>query len=858
MPDSTAEYRLFSWMRQGLLAGITRFPGSAATSAPGRLVLPVQLRINNTRDVVVPLHLYGPGDVTGMDAREVIRMEPQPFTSDFEPNYFPMIEFDRPDFPWLFSPAVPDGARRLRPWLCLVVVRRADATLTTGASHSLPVLECSLRELPDLAESWAWAHAQIVAGGSTLSEPLNHDALKRVLKGSPERTLSRLLCSRRLDPDTPYYACLVPAYEVGRKSGLGEPITPEEEQALRPAWSAGGSGASDERTRLPVFLHWEFTTGLAGDFESLARRLVARRLPTTVGLRPMDVSDPGFGMPPRPSGDPGTVLDLGGALQTPDTSPAAWPDEPRKAFQRALREILNTAAAQDGSTGEPAVLAPPLYGQWYANQQTAPSGEGRPHWFRELNLDPRYRLAAGLGTLVVRFDQEQLMASAWDQLASRRQDNQRLKRAQLAESVGEALVDKHFKALEPESFLRLTGPLRAPHERRFAARSLAASTSRRQTGDPRLSASFRRVTRSGGPIAKRILKTGERHPAGHALRASARPPQLAAMDDARTMKTLMLAELDPKESVLEAVREDVPDAETTDLIRFAPEFPQPMYEPLRDFFQGMLLPGIEQVPPNTIALLETNQKFIEAYMVGLNHEMSRELLWRDYPTDRTGTYFRQFWDVRGRVVPSTPAERDALTDIRPIATWTDASRLGEHASRASAEGLMVLLIRGDLLRRFPRAIIYAVEAVWSTDNTRREIGVTEQYPLFRATQAPDITMLGFLLTEQQVRGADNASNGGHPGWHFILQEQPTEPRFGLDVATTFGGRPQHWRDLTWGHLAADDESLKQIRYVPIDGLLKNVVLDNVAWGTNSAQMASITRQRPFRVAIHARTWLPGS
>jgi hypothetical protein len=366
------------------------------------------------------------------------------------------------------------------------------------------------------------------------------------------------------------------------------------------------------------------------------------------------------------------------------------------------------------------------------------------------------------------------------------------------------------------------------------------------------------VTRSGGPIAKRILKTGERHPAGHALRASARPPQLAAMDDARTMKTLMLAELDPKESVLEAVREDVPDAETTDLIRFAPEFPQPMYEPLRDFFQGMLLPGIEQVPPNTIALLETNQKFIEAYMVGLNHEMSRELLWRDYPTDRTGTYFRQFWDVRGRVVPSTPAERDALTDIRPIATWTDASRLGEHASRASAEGLMVLLIRGDLLRRFPRAIIYAVEAVWSTDNTRREIGVTEQYPLFRATQAPDITMLGFLLTEQQVRGADNASNGGHPGWHFILQEQPTEPRFGLDVATTFGGRPQHWRDLTWGHLAADDESLKQIRYVPIDGLLKNVVLDNVAWGTNSAQMASITRQRPFRVAIHARTWLPGS
>jgi hypothetical protein len=118
-------------------------------------------------------------------------------------------------------------------------------------------------------------------------------------------------------------------------------------------------------------------------------------------------------------------------------------------------------------------------------------------------------------------------------------------------------------------------------------------------------------------------------------------------------------------------------------------------------------------------------------------------------------------------------------------------------------------------------------------------------------------MLGFLLTKQQVRGADDATNGGHPGWFFVLQEQPTEPRFGLDVATTFGGTPEHWRDLSWGHLAPDQAALQQIRYVPIDGLLKHVVLDNVQWGKNSAQMASITRQRPFRVAIHARTWLSG-
>jgi hypothetical protein len=379
MPDPTpAAYRLFSWMRQGLLAGMTTAADTGNTSAAGHLVLSIRLRINDTRDVDVPLHLYGPGDVTGLDAREVIRTEPQHFMSDFEPNYFPLIELDRPDFPWLFTPTVPDGDRRLRPWICLAVVRKEGATLTSGANQPLPVLECSRRELPTLTESWAWAHTQIVSSSTNVSDPLSHQALKQVLKGSPERTLSRLLCPRRLDPNTAYYACLVPTYEVGRKAGLGEPVTPEEEQAFNPAWSSDLGGGTGEHIKLPVYFHWEFSTGLAGDFESLARLLVLKRLPTTVGLRPMDVSNPGWGMPKLQPDAPGAVLDLGGALQTPETNPRPWPDESRTAFQQALREILNTPAAQDPASPEPAVLAPPLYGQWYAKQQTAPTAEGPP------------------------------------------------------------------------------------------------------------------------------------------------------------------------------------------------------------------------------------------------------------------------------------------------------------------------------------------------------------------------------------------------------------------------------------------------------------------------------------------------
>src|SRR6185369_7548311 len=38
----------------------------------------------------------------------------------------------------------------------------------------------------------------------------------------------------------------------------------------------------------------------------------------------------------------------------------------------------------------------------------------------------------------------------------------------------------------------------------------------------------------------------------------------------------------------------------------APEFPQPMYEALRDLSQDLFLPGLGDVPANTVAVLETN------------------------------------------------------------------------------------------------------------------------------------------------------------------------------------------------------------------------------------------------------------
>ncbi len=126
MAEGNAKYTFLPWVRQGAAGGIET-PDSLGANQAGVVSVPVNLRVNDA--VEIPprqVRLYGPGDVIGIDPQQVVRTDPRPQTSDFEPNYFPAIEFDRPDFPWLFTPAKAkaDEPGKLRPWLCLVVVRK--------------------------------------------------------------------------------------------------------------------------------------------------------------------------------------------------------------------------------------------------------------------------------------------------------------------------------------------------------------------------------------------------------------------------------------------------------------------------------------------------------------------------------------------------------------------------------------------------------------------------------------------------------------------------------------------------------------------------------------------------------------
>jgi hypothetical protein len=265
----------------------------------------------------------------------------------------------------------------------------------------------------------------------------------------------------------------------------------------------------------------------------------------------------------------------------------------------------------------------------------------------------------------------------------------------------------------------------------------------------------------------------------------------------------------------------------------APEFPQPMSRTLRT---QQILPGVERLPlqpADLAALLVTNETFIESFMVGLNDEMRRELAWRQYPLEASATFFRTFWD-RGAV--SSP-------DIPPIASWTLTNQLGANAAPHPVDNPVVLLLRGELLRRYPSAIISAVQA--TVINGVRQPGQVELMPMFRGEIEPNMVFFGFPL-------AANAATQGD-GWYFVIAEHPTEPRFGLEPPGDPHATPPTWNDLAWNQVSLDQHHHLDVSHPPTASPPDTTA----AWGVNSAQQASITLRRPVRVAMHATALFGG-
>jgi len=1022
-------YRFLPWARRGLADHVGDVDGGGAL--PARAKVTVGLTISSLPEARRDLSLYGPGDVVGVDPKLVVRTSPRASSTDVEPNYFAQIEFDPPDFPWLFTPARGGADDRLRPWCVLVVVDLSvvDAP-RTDRRQPLPVLAVPGAavpvELPELSESWAWAHSQAVAPAGAVD-------LAAELAANPALNVSRIVAPRRLEPGKRYAACLVPAFDAGVRRGLGE--VPDG-AALGPAWTSAGSDDVQLPVRLPVYFHWEFGTGPQGDFESLARRLRPLRAPENIGAEPMYVGDAGPELPALAPDAPGAHLEMDGALRAPRRSPGTLADVPA-ALHVALRSALDAAAEQAAAGPDDAAPAfgPPVYGAFHTGRHTIP--DELPAWLRELNLDPRARVAAGLGAELERVNQEDFMQWCWEQVGRILEANRLMSRARLSLEVLARVHERHVATLPADRLFSLAAPLHGRTKQGAAtvAATIARSSLPDAAGDPAL----RRLTSPQRPMLRAALaRAGAPAPVGHRrlvaglaagtldvdptrfvpdgllgpralaavevpasgdaavnlgaaglqvgvpasllrdLRADAlavtqnptppllargdlrtegllgaehlarirkaldrdttpgrglfetlsgfrvtgttsgrgqpeplarrlppvdrppvdrppvdrpplppvdRPPlppvmprpvrdpatirrlersldrtapagqlgpsapqrSLVAFDVALTRSTIV-ARTDPRTTIPrrlgtmlaagegKGLLDDAPEGLTVapaqDRVVAAPEIDVPVYEFLARRDPARFLPGVGEIPEEAITLLETNPRFVEALLVGLNTEMNRELLWREFPTDQRGTPFRSFWRWT-----------DGGPDIDPIHEWSARNGLGSNA-RGGAGGQIALLVRGRLLRRYPNTVIYAWRA--AADGTLRNPPGPDdlQLPAFAGVLGPDIAFVGFDLTDGELSQGD--------GWFFVLQEQPTEPRFGFDELGRSGDALpalSSWSDATWEHTGTAPGGYLRITGSPLAG----TELGGVRFVAHAAHLATIALQKPFRVAVHARS-----
>lgn len=1002
MSDPT--YTFLPYARAGIAVQI-----AAADNDPHTLVrasLPIGVTVTGTtlaggtttQTVDHTVQLYGPGDVIGIDASAVIKTEPRAFTTSFEPNYLPYVECSDPDFPWRYTPAAANtAANRLRPWLALVVLANGEARpLPAGGAQPLPAFQLAAHlDATTLwgpaGELWAWAHVHINRAAASATD------VAAAIAADADQVYARVVCPRRLAPNTSYQAFLVPAFETGRLAGLGQAV-PATTIATAPAWGSG-------QAMFPIYFSWAFRTGAAGDFESLVRLLQPRPVDPRVGARPLDVLHPGSGLPPiNAPASLGGTLPLGGALEVPinamsvaDRQAAVaieqWDQPFPHPFEAAVAALVDltedytrAAASAVNPDGDPdPVVTLPLYGRWPAlAARLLTAADGTPlsdpqGWLHRANLDPRFRTAAGLGAQVVQANDQKYLAAAWAQVGDVLSANAVLRRAQLALAAATGLFARHVAAIAPERQFALTAPL---HARVVAGTTTVAAQVKASTVPPALlSGAFRRATRPAAAVMRRLslpadapsrlaskLAAGKLHaappkiaPAGAMSTADAltfakrhkdqledvqRPAAIAKLPhisnfaitapghtkthahrlgtdsadaarfkqglrdvyrmtpiryaapapaalDVGALAAAVVAAIDPAIAIPRRTAKlvNIPEWLATQQVqRFAPimaypTFDTPMYEPLVAQSSELFLPNLRIVPQNSLTLLEPNRRFIEAYLLGCNHEMARELLWAGYPTDQRGSYFRQFWDVTATLPPvPTPAERDALRDITPIHEWQASSALGAHDPRAGAQAGLVLVVRGDLLQRYPTAVIYAQRAAWQLDRhgqpdpTRDRVPVALDsndeatpplgkvlFPLYEAHVDPDVTFVGFALDPATARGGTGPS--ADPGWFFVIKERPGEPRFGMNEP--IAGDPTrlvNWDDLTWAAAGVAPgapitlaQTISLVPYVAATDLqnLPDPADAQARWtpATDAAQLAYILYRVPTLVAVHASRML---
>lgn len=1118
--NELANYSFIPWIRKGVARDIKEIDSLGQNDQPitdlddigenvhrptidGTLILE-DTDINDSSksetDIKKTFLFAGPIDVQGFNENAIVRREPsRKNLGSFPAHYLPYIEFYDEDFPWAYTPCLPQitgpNQRKHRPWIILIVLEDAEYKFTNNPV-SLPYIHIKAenidRVLPPHDEIWAWAHVHVnsklpLPDGTSGNEPSR--VMEEKLSKNLNNSVSRILCPRDLQANTRYTAFVIPTFEGGRLAGLGESVGGIDAQ--HPAWiTESGSHLPSTPIKpfyFPVYYQWKFATGEEGDFETLVRKLKPMPGDSSFGTRALFINNPGYNLKNSADTD---ILELEGVLFPVGKNRMLWPTTDNDyTYQNKLKNIINLTESfldennqkiqsshpyyADTTFAEDPIIVPPIYGKHHAAIKKLEQNATCPAWIRTLNLDPRNRVAAGIGVEVVQKNQETFMEEAWRQIEKVNEANHKIRQAELAKQINKNLFKKHINSLPIDKLMGLSFPIHKKITNNSDVdqkETLYNSVTHSQIPNASICSSMRKVIRpvrnnsrilshyknkmqianstndislskdiiskfntisenDNKPITAAIPKTDSKYSIttdqvtetinkvqekfnkpsirtshilmdilyinrhfnetvllskykemistylndhideyglqtdqnkekkenleqlidniidfnytedlmpengeetaqmrvsevtidkeffqnffgeditgkfsrGFLLKRELEPNEIekvikmttkeeieeyhsrfnefksdsivqmyqppvyghiAALD---SVKISILNQINPQFIFEKRIKKGIKRWSNTENkfipvenlkpVMAYPEIGMPMINYLKKISVDYFLPGIGKIPNNSVSLVQPNFIFIESFMCGLNYEMARELLWREFPTDLRSTCFRKFWESKDA------AKTDQIEfDISAIDSWQ--GDLGTHQLKSAH---IYLLIRGDLLRIYPNTLVYAQKAQFKIKDGITQIELPRdltpynrdnlKFPVFQTDIDPDITLLAFDLTAEEAIGNRNQNN---PGWFFILRERPGQTQFGIDTPPENSDnllQPQSWNQLTWGHMIMNVENgcinisaNSSLNLAP--GAPAPAPTD-AQWGADSADMAYILLQQPIMYARHA-------
>jgi hypothetical protein len=824
---AVTDLKFTSWQRTPLYDLV---PTEALTD--GRLTGQIPLALSDgysadTANGLLSFHIVAPRDIASLKSNGIVRVVPPALSRGAETTKLVHIDFADPDLPWRYTPRKAVGDV-LRPWLTLLVGTTAELEL---APPVVKILQPEVLWEHDLNQSQFWAHVQD--------------------DGQTRR--SRLLSPRRLREETAYIAALVPAFD----------------QSGAPAWD---QAAARQPAALPVFVSWQFWTGEEGDFETLATRIVPRPV-GNLGRAPLTyrrgaVSEAlevrgaitGLGADADGAPEANARADLQDYKDEVDalaaTDPLGRTVIGLPDYGRPWVADLKTTTWTSTLNADPRFRGTSGVGLWMGIEaqqdlvDACVAQLGNIHLAAKLVRDLAFGLLAG-GSLWARRlpDDSARIVYTLSPLMRR-----------LRTATGTALgaitglpspLESVLFSSAARRMLRRGAALSRFSKNGFVGRRELVELALQCPPDPPKTlnglphvdalTNVLGISTIESPDVLNLRPGGSpdwapRHdpPNRHDLQVDARdlrqvvagllpwPRRVPCLPpDLDHVAKVVAAAIDPRGVQPPAYRRVASRISGFALGSLTPpEIPVgldfPTWTILRDKAKDWLLPGIEQLQKDSVVAMQTNPKFIDAYLVGINTQLMNELHWRNLPVDRNSTPLLMFW---GHVNFET-GQREA--EIQPLTKWPLATDIGDishqvlHPGDVTGKRDLIILFRTDLFRRYPSTLVYLVKPgpkvddslkatpdfhfTAATRDARQFLG-----PIFQGAIERDIVFFAFDVDPDTL-----------DQYWLVLDEPPSELRFrGVDASDTplRGTTP---RDAAGNPAAAPDTHAAQFASRMID------------------------------------------